>query len=341
LWSLARQSNRLVRWLVVAVALPFATVITLHGSPEGQRVWFRFNKAFISANYTSGEALGTVRAQTWGAAGTVHPTKCGGSDGELHVGAKDEGLSLPASQTPLSAKALGADADWGVVFELPDAKAGNGPSTLKKHVGKTIRFNGYFRVWNEGHWKRAVHPSNPHHVFEVHPSWRFTFQGGSFDEPSLIRAMAGYRGYGLSKYEKVLDEVGDWLKAYQDNDFLFVQLQDASNFFQLPVEITGSASIDGGTELTLDVYCSNQYKRLVYGGLRGVVVDGATLGADLSLGKRLTLLGFFSVNLKTALDAIPATATSPGLAWAVKDALEFFVFGKAKKPAWRKGQTCE
>jgi hypothetical protein len=24
------------------------------------------------------------------------------------------------------------------------------------------------------------------------------FQGGSFDDPSLIRTMAGYRGYGLS-----------------------------------------------------------------------------------------------------------------------------------------------
>jgi hypothetical protein len=49
--------------------------------------------------------------------------------------------------------------------------------------------------------------------------------GGSFDEPSLIRTMTGYRGYGLSKYEKVPDEAGDWLKAYQDDDSLFVQLQ--------------------------------------------------------------------------------------------------------------------
>jgi hypothetical protein len=131
----------------------------------------------------------------------------------------------------------------------------------------------------------------------------------------------------------VLDEVGDWLKAFQDDDFLFVQLQDASKVFQLPVEITHTASIERGTALTLDVYSSNQYKRLVYEGLRGITVDGAGLGASLEVGDRLTLLGFFSVNLKTALDAIPATATSPGLAWSVKDALEFFVFGKATKPA--------
>jgi len=93
----------------------------------------------------------------------------------------------------------------------------------------------------------------------------------------------------------VLDEVGDWLKVFQDDDFLFVQLQDASNFFQLPVDITDTASIEGGTGLTLDVYSSNQYKRLVYEGLRGITVDGAGLGAALEVGDRLTLLGFFSV----------------------------------------------
>jgi hypothetical protein len=78
----------------------------------------------------------------------------------------------------------------------------------------------------------------------------------------------------------------------------------------------------------------------VYEGLRGITVVGDTLGAELAVGDRLTLLGFFSVNLKTVLDAVPASATSPGLAWSVKDALEFFVFGKAKKPARPKNQTC-
>jgi hypothetical protein len=281
-----------VKRLLMLVTLVCAPVVGLSASPEGQRVWFKFNKAFINANYATGEALGTVKAQTWGAAKNVHSTKCGGDDGELHVGALDGGLSLPTSQTPLSGKAFADDGDWGLVFELPDAKAGKGPATLKKLTKKTVTFTGYFRVWNEGHWKMAVHPSNPHHVFEVHPAWQFTFQGGSFDEPSLIRTMTGYRGYGLSKYEKVLDEVGDWLKAYQRNDFLFVQLQDASNFFQLPVEITDTSDIDGGTALTLDVYSSNQYKRLVYEGLRGITVDGADLGAAFAVDDRLTFSGF-------------------------------------------------
>jgi hypothetical protein len=153
--------------------------------------------------------------------------------------------------------------------------------------------------------------------------------------------MMAYRGYGRSKYENVLDEAGDWLKAYHDGQFLVVQLQDSSNFFQLPVEITNAASIIGGTEVTLDVYSSNQYKRLVYEGLKGITPNGATIGADLDVGSRLTLLGFFSVNLKTALDIVPTTAISEGLAWGVRDALEFFIFGKTTKRAWPQNTKCE
>jgi hypothetical protein len=70
-------------------------------------------------------------------------------------------------------------------------------------------------------------------------------------------------------------------------------------------------------------------------------VGGADVGAALDEGDRLTVLGFFSVNLKTAVDAIPMTATSPGLAWSVEDALEFFIFGKTTRAAWPKSQKCE
>jgi hypothetical protein len=101
-------------------------------------------------------------------------------------------------------------------------------------VTKTVTFDGFIRVWNEGHWKGVVHPSNPHHVLEVHPAWGFSAPGGSFDRKDLVTTITGYRGYGLAKYKKVLNEAGDWLKAYQDADHLYVQLQDASNFFQLP-----------------------------------------------------------------------------------------------------------
>jgi hypothetical protein len=129
-----------VKRLLLVVGLVWVSVAGLSGSPEGQRIWFRFNKAFITAHYADGEAFGTVKAQTWGAAKTVHSTKCGGDDGELHIGALDGGIDLPGSQTPISGKASADDNDWGIVFELPDAKAGKGPGTLTKQVGKRVTF---------------------------------------------------------------------------------------------------------------------------------------------------------------------------------------------------------
>jgi hypothetical protein len=79
-----------------------------------------------------------------------------------------------------------------VVFELPDATGGNGPSRLDTAKGKEVTFNGYFRLWNEGHWQGPIAPSNPHHVLEVHPAWGFTFQGGSFENKQLVRTMASF-----------------------------------------------------------------------------------------------------------------------------------------------------
>jgi hypothetical protein len=329
------------RRLMLTGTLAVCLLGVLTAAPDGQRVWFKFNKAFINAHYDNGEAFGQLQAQTWGAAQNPHSSKCGGNDAELHIGALKAGLGLPNTQAPLSGPVSAADASWGAVFELPDASAGGGPARLKTLTGKTVTFDGYFRVWNEGHWKGVVHPSNPHHVFEVHPAWGFTFQGGSFEDKSRIRTMTAYRGYGLSKYEAVLEEAADWLKAYQDNDFLYVQLQDSSNFFQLPIEVTDTDTTAGGTSVTLEVYSSNKYKRVVYTGLRGITINGANLGAALDVGDRLTVLGFFSVNLKTAIAAIPASANSVGLAWSVEDALEFFIFGKTSKPAWPKSQKCE
>ena len=111
--------------------------------------------------------------------------------------------------------------------------------------------------------------------------------------------------------------------------------------FQLPVEVTASEAIPGGTSVRLDVYSSNQYKRVVYPGLRGITANGSALGAPLDIGDRLTLLGFFSVNLKTALDSIPTAANAPGLAHSVENALEFFIFGKTTKAPWPKSTKCE
>jgi hypothetical protein len=66
-----------VKRLLLVVALVWVSVGSLSGSPEGQRVWFKFNKAFINSHYADGEAFGTMKAQTWGTAGEVYDTKRG------------------------------------------------------------------------------------------------------------------------------------------------------------------------------------------------------------------------------------------------------------------------
>jgi hypothetical protein len=45
------QTTRSVRRLALATALLFAALSTLHGSSEGQRVWFKFKKALIESQY--------------------------------------------------------------------------------------------------------------------------------------------------------------------------------------------------------------------------------------------------------------------------------------------------
>jgi hypothetical protein len=97
-----------------------------------------------------------------------------------------------------------------------------------------------------------------------------------------------------------------------------------------------SAVIDVGPDFTRFYMSGN-----IYEGLRGIAADGSDVGASFDVGDRLTLLGFFSVNLKTALDGIPATANAPGFAHSVEDALEFFIFGKTTKAAWPKSTKCE
>ena len=101
----------------------------------------------------------------WNAAAT-HTTKYGGDDGAL-----DDGPGVANTQEPVSGRANNNDATWVVVFGLPDASVSEIPAQLNTIKGKTATFDGYFRVWNEGHWKGPVAKSNPHHVFEVHPAW--------------------------------------------------------------------------------------------------------------------------------------------------------------------------
>lgn len=74
----------------------------------------------------------------------------------------------------------------------------------------------------------------------------------------------------------------------------------------------------------------------IYSGLTAITASGTPIDGTLSVGQEITLLGFFSVNLKKAL-AGSSGANSETDAVAVKDAVEFFVFGRATNQAV---QTC-
>jgi hypothetical protein len=123
-----------------------------------------------------------------------------------------------------------------------------------------------------------------------------------------------------------------WPLAYQDGGRLFVGLAKDQNFYQLPVKVKAKRSVSGGHEWTLDVFSDKAISKLVYSGLTGVTADGSPIDDSLKVGQKTFLLGFFSVNLKKALDASEG-AGSEEEAVPVKDALEFLVFGVAANSA--------
>lgn len=315
----------------LCLALLLFCGVTLAQQPK--LTWYPFDTDFISARY-SDSAIGDVPTKAAHAAKSVHSESCGGDDAELHIGIRLSDVGLPPGQMPLSGPVVAGDKGWGIVAELPNGKMADGPSKFAKVAGKPVTFTGYFRVWDEGHAKGAVHPSNPHHVFEVHPAWAFEGSGVSFSRVDLVASMGKYRGFGATKFKPLLSAVSDekWPLAYRDRGRLFVGLAKDQNFYQLPVKVRAKRSVSGGHEWTLDVFSDRAISKLVYSGLTGVTADGSPIDDSLKVGQKVFLLGFFSVNLKKALDA-SSGADSEGEAVTVKDALEFFVFGVAANSA--------
>jgi hypothetical protein len=296
--------------------------------------WYAFDNDFISANYAADSAIAELSAKRFNAAKTVHSIKCGGNDGELHIGISLSDVRLSASQMPLTSSPDGDNQDWGLVAELPNAGDGDGPKQLKKLNGKAVTFQGYFRVWDEGHAVGVVHPSNPHHVFEVHPAWGFNGAGATFIDAGLIDSMDGYSGFGATKFKPLFKRLndGEWPLAYQAGGSLHVGLIKDQNFYQLPVRVRKIKAVNGGHEVTVDVYSDKAQTRLVYSGLHCITVTDSPVDDALKPNQKAFLLGFFSVNLKKALDA-SAGIHSEANAVAVPEAVEFFVFGFPKKSA--------
>jgi hypothetical protein len=317
--------------LILCIALLFLCNVSF--AQQSKLNWYPFDKDFINNQY-SDSAIGELSAKQAHAAKTVHTESCGGNDAELHIGMTLNEVRLPGIQMPLSAPFKASDKGWGIVAELPNANLSDGPAKFAKLNGKAITFTGYFRVWDEGHAVGAVHPSNPHHVFEVHPAWGFRGSGVNYMREDLVAAMDSYRGYGATKFKPLLKAISDgrWPLACQDDGRLYLGLSKDQNFYQLPVEVKAITKVSGGHEVTLDVYSDKDISKLVYSGLTAITVTGSPIDKALKVGQKEFLLGFFSVNLKKALEASDG-ADSQQEAKVVKDAVEFFVFGYALKSA--------
>lgn len=252
----------------IKIARLCLTLLLLCGVTTAQQAklkWYPFDTDFVSARYSDG-TIGEIPAKTARAAQDPHSEKCGGNDAELHICIKLADVGLAAGQMPLTGPVVAGNAGWGLVAELPNARMADGPAQFAKLAGKAATFTGYFRVWNEGHDTTEVQPSNPHHVFEVHPAWAFKGSGVSFSRVDLVAPMSKYRGFGASKFQRLLKVVAEdqWPKAYQKGGRLFVGLAKEQNFYQLPVKVKAKRSVTGGHEWTLDGHPARRQQPQAY-----------------------------------------------------------------------------
>ena len=124
---------------------------------------------------------------------------------------------------------------------------------------------------------------------------------------------------------------------YQDSEALYIHLPQGqpyqANFFQLPVTIRSVTVLGDGMVMQADVCgtvaCSGA---ALYKGLRLVTIASTAQGTPYQVNEQAELLGIFSVNLRRALDLAPTSQTEAG-AKVLPEAVEFFVFGRAKNTA--------
>jgi len=158
----------------------------------------------------------------------------------------------------------------------------------------------------------------------------------SFGNPKaarIVHSIAGFSGYGASKFGPMLVSVNQWLKVAEDSQFVYVQLAKADNFYQLPVVVRSINPISGGAEAVVDVHAAFRGQpRLVMSSLHVVMAAGSTITTQVRPNQRTFLLGFFSVNLKKAA-AIARGHQTPQAAVPGSGALEFFAFGFPMQPA--------
>jgi hypothetical protein len=315
-------------------------VIFVSGAPiHAQTKWYKFDKGFIQSHYgTDGSAIGVLKVSAIHPAKNAHSISCGGNDGELHIGIAETDLG-----GPVSSFAQGGDSGFGMVAEPPNVKNGSPFHTqIEDADGSAAAFYGYFRVWNEGHDVGPLHPSNPHHVLEVHPAWGIKSSGFNYaPRPAVIFPMSGFSGYGASKFRPLLGAVSSWLRVAEGGNSVYVQMAKAENFYQLPVTVKQTRPVANGAGVAalVDVYSDTAHQNLVYQDLTVITAGNSRIATQLHPDWQTYLLGFFSINLRKAME-IASGHSGTANAAAAPGALEFFAFGVPLQKAVSKSTPC-
>jgi len=320
----------------LAVAAFLFANVTYGQTPK----WYKFSKEFINHNIAEDSALGQLDSSQAFPAGRPHTISCGGEDGELHIGIPGSAVVGSTGPILISAPANESDRAFGIVAEPANASASLG-TFFSSNPGQNISFVGYYRVWNEGHDVGALHPSNPHHVLELHPAWEIKIGNRTLVKPDSIFSMPDYQGYGASKFRPLLTSIltSKWLEVAEDENYVYVHLVKAENFYQLPVIVKAVNPIQKAVQATVDVYSDSPRTRLVYPNLRVIAVDGTRIATQLASGQEAYLLGIFSINLRRAMTAANGHEGPSGAVFA-PETLEFFTFGIAQKPPVSSSSGC-
>lgn len=316
---------------------------------EGGAVWARFDHTFVERHFAGDLAFSSLTFDGQWRASLPHrmpqnKISCSGDDGEIHVGAYEGHVEFASNEQPFSRLDSEQTVAWGIVAEPPNA-TNDDSDVLEDLEGSRVTFTGYMRVWNEGHYDDQKKPnpngwSNPNHLLELHPAWHMASDDeGSEDYDFTATApMTRYAGYGMSKATSIFNAVtqGTWPRAYNTSGQLHLLMGEESNFHQLPVRIGSVEASNDGIILRADVCvavgCSgNQF---VYRNLRLITRSDSQELKPFKTGEITELLGIFSVHLGKARQLAGTASTEAG-AVAVGDALEFYVFGRAKNKAVR------
>lgn len=147
--------------------------------------------------------------------------------------------------------------------------------------------------------------------------------------------MPTYAGYGASKFRPLL--VGlmqqKWLRVAEDsNGFVLVQLLKADNFYQLPVIPRHIKQVPRGVVAIVDIFSDAEHQNRIFQNLTVVMAQGSRATQQVQVNIPTFLLGFFSVNLATAMRLAAGHSGFDNAVFA-PSALEFFAFGRPLQPA--------